>query len=851
MAEDMGGMEPPALRYLSVCSGIEAATVAWHPLGFRPLAFSEIEPFPRAVLAHHYPDVPLHGDFTRLRDEDWIVGADILVGGCPCQAFSIAGLRHSLDDARGNLTLEFVGLADAIDQRRSERRLPPCIIVWENVPGVLSVRDNAFGCFLSGLSGEDTPFVPPRGKWTNAGVALGPARAVAWRILDAQFFRLAQRRRRVFVVASARAGFDPAAVLLEFEGVRRDTPPRRETGQDAAADARCSASVSSGNGWWSDSSGLSATLRAQDSVTEADTLVQVRAGERSHWDGAEHPHPTLNQSFNTGAIGYSNQELFSQRGAGLVRDISAARMVAFGEYAEDETASTVKSRDYKDATDLVAQCSTGDVAHCLNAGGMGRQDYETETLVTHALRGEGFDASEDGTGRGTPLVPVQAFYSTESRCDNFPPPDVSPPLKVGSNGGGQPPAIAFSAKDHGADASEDLSPTLRAMPHDGSHANGGGQMAVASPLDLRNAGRNPEKRDAVNRQGLGVGEDGDPSPTVSTAFVPGVAAYAFQTRIARNGRGDMGEVVNALTMSGETGKGDTAPCVAVLTGENVHAYAAKAGSAEALRSLRCAIGEKAFAIWGLGVLASLQSPEVLQSDLHGCGVRPAAFSRSWVVYCALSRQKDGSGWLLQSLRETGCEGCPPQGWQPSEQLARELGAYLSELSYPGPQAERLMYDLWRASEGLGLLRETLSTLQEMGRSAGHQAQSVRAIDQGRRDAANKDMRRGGMQCQVSRKRLLREACAAGGAGYTGDAVDDQTGDRAKGLGYPSLEVRRLTCEEAEFLQGFPRGYTRIPWKKKPADECPDGPRYKALGNSMAVNVMRWIGERIRAQLSGI
>ena len=522
MAEHMGWMEPPALKYLSVCSGIEAATVAWEPLGFRPLAFSEIEPFPRAVLSHHYTGVPLHGDFTQLRDEDWIVDADILVGGSPCTAFSIAGLRRSLADARGNLTLEFVKLADAIDQRRSQRGLPPCIIVWENVPGVLSVRDNAFGCFLSGLSGEDTPFVPPRGKWTNAGVALGPARAVAWRILDAQFFGLPQRRRRVFVVASARAGFDPAAVLLEFEGVRRDTPPRRETGQGPAADA---------------ASGVDKC--------------------RSHWDGGEHPHPTLNQSFNTGAIGYSNQELFSQRGAGLV-----------------------------------GEASTGDVSHCLNAGGMGRQDYETETLVTHALRGAGFDASEDGTGRGTPLVPV-----------------------------------AFSVRDHVADASEDLSAKLRAMPHNASHANGGGQMAVAYPLDLRNAGRDPEKMDAVNRQGLGIGADGDPSPTVSTAFVPGVAAYAFQPRIARNGRGDMGDVVNALTMSGETGKGDTAPCVAL-----------------------------------------------------------------------------------------------------------------------------------------------------------------------------------------------------------------------------PMMVRRLTCEEAESLQGFPRGYTRIPWKRKPAEECPDGPRYKALGNSMAVNVMRWIGERIRAAL---
>ena len=220
-------------RYLSVCSGIEAATVAWHPLGWRPLAFSEIEAFPRAVLAHHYPGVPCHGDFTVLRDQPWIVDADVLVGGTPCQAFSVAGLRNSLDDARGNLSLEFVRLADAIDDVRKLADKDPAIIVWENVPGVLSVKDNAFGCFLAGLAGDVDPYVPPRGKWTNAGVVAGPQRTVAWRVLDAQYFGLAQRRRRVFVVASARDGFDPAAVLLEFEGMRRDTAPRREAGEVA------------------------------------------------------------------------------------------------------------------------------------------------------------------------------------------------------------------------------------------------------------------------------------------------------------------------------------------------------------------------------------------------------------------------------------------------------------------------------------------------------------------------------------------------------------------------------------------------------------------------------------------
>jgi len=222
------------MKYLSVCSGIEAATVAWHQIGWEPLAFSEIEPFPRKVLAHHYPDVPCYGDFTKLREMGWIGGADLLVGGTPCQAFSVAGLRQSLDDDRGNLTLEFVRLADAIDNLRHARGDKPAIIVWENVPGVLSVKDNAFGCFLAALVGNDAPLIPTGGKWTNAGMVIGPQRSAAWRVLDAQYFGVAQRRRRVFVVAGSGDGFDPAEILFEREGMRRNSAPSRKTRKDIA-----------------------------------------------------------------------------------------------------------------------------------------------------------------------------------------------------------------------------------------------------------------------------------------------------------------------------------------------------------------------------------------------------------------------------------------------------------------------------------------------------------------------------------------------------------------------------------------------------------------------------------------
>ncbi len=183
-------------RYGSVCSGIEAATAAWHPLGWEPAFFSEIEPFPRAVLSHHYPDVPLHGDFTTIEGNEY-GPINLLVGGTPCQSFSIAGLRGGLDDNRGNLALEFLRLAD---------RTRPRWLVWENVPGVLSSNGGRdFGSILGGL------------------VELGYG--FAYRVLDAQYFGVAQRRRRVFVVGCLGDAGSAAAVLFERHCLSGDTAP--------------------------------------------------------------------------------------------------------------------------------------------------------------------------------------------------------------------------------------------------------------------------------------------------------------------------------------------------------------------------------------------------------------------------------------------------------------------------------------------------------------------------------------------------------------------------------------------------------------------------------------------------
>ena len=194
------------MRYLSVCSGIEAATVAWHPLGWEAAALSEIEAFPRAVLAHHYPETPLHGDFTTIGADEY-GPIDLLVGGTPCQSFSVAGLRGGMDDERGQLALQFLRLLD-----RTRARW----MVWENVPGVLSSNDGRdFGSFLGGL------------------VELGYG--FAYRVLDAQFFGVPQRRRRVFVVGHLGDWRRAAAVLFERHSLSGHPAPRREKGPSVAA----------------------------------------------------------------------------------------------------------------------------------------------------------------------------------------------------------------------------------------------------------------------------------------------------------------------------------------------------------------------------------------------------------------------------------------------------------------------------------------------------------------------------------------------------------------------------------------------------------------------------------------
>jgi DNA (cytosine-5)-methyltransferase 1 len=195
------------MNYLSVCSGIEAATVAWHDMGWKPIGFSEIEKFPSQLLQHHYPHVTNYGDMTKFKEWNINEPVNLLVGGTPCQSFSVAGLRKGLEDPRGNLMLTYLGIAE---------KFKPKWLLWENVPGVLSSNGGEdFACLLKGMAELGYGF--------------------AYRVLDAQHFGVPQRRRRVFVVGCFGDWRSAAKVLFESESLSRDITPSRKKRKEATS----------------------------------------------------------------------------------------------------------------------------------------------------------------------------------------------------------------------------------------------------------------------------------------------------------------------------------------------------------------------------------------------------------------------------------------------------------------------------------------------------------------------------------------------------------------------------------------------------------------------------------------
>jgi DNA-cytosine methyltransferase len=585
------------MRYLSVCSGVEAASVAWHDLGWTPVGFSEIEPFPSAVLAHRFPSVKNYGDMTKYKE--WPLKAgdiDLLVGGTPCQSYSVAGLRQGLNDPRGNLTLTFLGIVD---------HLRPEWVVWENVPGVLSDKTKAFHQFLDGLS------------------ELGYL--VDFDICDAQFFGVPQRRRRIFVCArdlhsslrrttttsasitakllletlhgiledpastafaSVRSRLDSAALtsigaqkrmqllsrygsdesvcrmlrenldalsqLAKTESAHSSletgvaTEVRVPTQGDLFASSRTvRPSMNTEPSWPRFSDDLFAAMKSFTTSTPtritteqiisfcshalsiAQRIARLRPSSRHFSEAASSALTFIERSTSYARLAGKDIQRgmewvqywrdFPRQAEGLVkplRDLAEERdseplfpfaeslrgdsakngkkeqgaprgagkgaesggrpfqMTAFGQYEDDDSGSTCKQRDYKDATDLVVQpvCVTGHRTHALTVSD---------------------GASEDGTGRGTPIVPAIAFHPTHlgDSLDPISSVEVTHALGTGSKGGCATAAVAMinmqGSKGNAVAQADEPSYTLNAMHGHDVHAVGVPVAEVTGTLSSR------------------------------------------------------------------------------------------------------------------------------------------------------------------------------------------------------------------------------------------------------------------------------------------------------------------------------------------------------------------------------
>jgi len=472
----------------TLCSGIGAPEQAAHELGGWQAVFaSEIAEWPRRILAARFGagvgnGPKLFGDFTAV-DLDDFPSADVLVAGTPCQAFSVAGGRLSLADARGNLTIAALGVVHGLAARPIR---PLRNFVWENVPGVLNTPDNAFGCFLGELVGADAPICPPGAEWgwiegkgdepgaygwksckfTSAGMVSGPRGRAAWRVFNSQYFGLAQRRQRVFVVADFGNGADPAAVLFERRGRAGDFAPSGGQGESFADDVENSAD-GSGSEYYPRVSGTLGSVTGGFRTTDLDGV------------GAYIPEPqqfcarvsgTLSPGAHPG--GYNGQDAYNGMFVPVAYDLTQV------------TSPTNRSNPQggDPAPPLVESGKPPVVTSRVYA----IQERATSTNPANGPDGAGFRPDLAYTLEARAVPQAVAFKMRGREGGNMPevmPGEISPSLTTDGGGSSLPfvatAPIAFSSKDYGQDATRNLSPTMRAGNHLDSHQNGGTPPAVA------------------------------------------------------------------------------------------------------------------------------------------------------------------------------------------------------------------------------------------------------------------------------------------------------------------------------------------------------------------------------------
>ncbi|MFB9952054.1 DNA cytosine methyltransferase [Rhizobium puerariae] len=510
------------MRYGSVSSGIECAAIAWAPLGWQPAFLAEIDPFASTVLHHHHssgrprfmpsPEAegiddderkarraaikavrslpvdsngpPNYGDMTTF--EEWPDAAiDLLIGGTPCQSYSVAGLREGLDDPRGSLTLTYAAIA---------RRFRPRWLVWENVFGVLSHdRGRSFASLLGLLSGQRIE-VPP-GGWKSAGIVQGYERAygLAWRVLDTQYVRvdgfgraIPQRRRRVFVVGYLGDWRRAAAVLLEREGLSGNPAPIREAGKISASSTGFSVTGSLTQGFGAKSgtdelaSGNDIAAAHVDTVARCDT-----AGYAQRLDYETENFVAYGGNNCSGSVAVAARLAAHGGPAGRVDFSSETFLVANPLRAQAQHSHRLDSDN-----DVVARAAL-DVADTMTSNGDAHSGFrEAAGLVAHSLRAEGFDASEDGTGRGTPIVPVSiAIRGREDGGTIEIGEDVAHALRASQGGGDKPhvlipydttqiTSVANRSNPQSGDPCHPLSAQGHPPPIAFSHQAGGKQTSL-------------------------------------------------------------------------------------------------------------------------------------------------------------------------------------------------------------------------------------------------------------------------------------------------------------------------------------------------------------------------------------
>lgn len=741
---------------------MEAASVAWHDLGFTPIGFSEIEPFPCEILKQRFPNTPNYGDLTKYKD--WPIepgSVDLLVGGTPCQAFSVAGLRRGLADPRGNLALIFLGLAD---------HLKPRWILWENVPGVLtSSGGRDFGSFLAGLA------------------ELGYS--ASWRICDAQNFGVAQRRRRVFVVAHLGDWKPPAAVLFESEGLRGDSPKsdQKRKGSTSNAGASPQGDCLEGLDLFERRDDRRVSSEQEQPVvidraafnqgTNALYTPLIEASETMPTLVSKGPHAVGQVPFRKSKKAQSETDYET-----WVPDDKSNCLNCFD---VGDTRATVAIVESQTAPTLTArmQGSTGwapynETAHLLPVAFTQNQREEVRELGDTA----GTLNSQPGTHQQTYIAQPKAFMMREDATNNtFNANETDTALCL--------QAMRPAVTSHHA---QNLVVQPTAYILDSFTSN---SMLSSNP----NSGcREVDKTKCLDTSCL------NPSANQGGVMVVSQQLYENHPNDSRvSGPHDIAPTVTSRYGTG----GGNVPLIQAIPIDSMNLLS-RLGEASDNHSLQNFVeGDPMFTLTkghhhAVAVAFPIQDTRDMEKSQGGLGVA----ANGAPSYTLDTTGAQGVAHAVVSPTITTCKGS--KGGSSSEAIDEIEAVFMAQQNDPiAFQPGNL-----RRQAGADPSTEVFPTIKC---DSGDQSPHVCAPTL----TASNDPSRSPQSSEIT--------------------------NQVNAVHQAAMQVRRLTPRECERLQGFPDDWSQISWKGKPPEQCPDGPRYKACGNSMAVPVMRWIGARIQ------